>query len=172
MLTYLHLSLAPYQAAEPITLLTRYINKHLQFICQLPLCFVDLEKAFDRAVREGTLALSKRAHLENVDFPPVVVRGILRMNENNWRVLAKATRLIAALHSGSWFRYGGCPSVAETRQCGRQGGKLGSTIFIILYAEALVRLQSRLFDEGFVAKVGSPSQPSTPETVTLVLLGQ
>ena len=77
---------------------------------------------------------------------------------------AKATRLIAALHSGSWFRYGECPSVAETRQGGRQGCKLGSTVFNVLYAEALVRLQNKLLEEGFVARVFCPSQPFDPES--------
>ena len=78
--------------------------------------FLDLEKAFDRAVREAVMGypshvgsdpISRRAHLENVGFPPVVVREILCMNENRpplleeWGVSAKATRLIAALHCGS-----------------------------------------------------------------------
>ena len=75
----------------------------------------------------------------------LVVREILRMNENRlplleeWCVSAKATRLIAALHSGCWFRYGECPSVVETCEGGRQECKLGSTVFNVQYAEALVR---------------------------------
>ena len=51
--------------------------------------FLDLEKAFDRAVETvmgypsyiGSDPISRRAHLENVGFPRVVVREILRMNE-------------------------------------------------------------------------------------------
>ena len=82
--------------------------------------FLDLEKAFDRAVREAVMGypshvgsdpIRRLAHLENVGFLPVVVREILRMNENRpslleeWGVSAKATRFIAELHSGSWFRH-------------------------------------------------------------------
>ena len=99
----------------------------------------------------------------------MVVREILRMNEGRpplleeWSVSAKATRLIAALHSGSWFRCGGL-SVAETRQGGRQC-KLGSTI-VNVFAEAVVRLQSSVLDEG-VARVVCPDR-STPKALTLV----
>ena len=51
---------------------------------------LDIEKAFDRAVREAVLGyeshigsdpISRRAHIDNVGFPPVVVREILRMNK-------------------------------------------------------------------------------------------
>ena len=138
MLTFLRFSLVLHQAAEPtwlITLLTQYLSLSVAALS------LDLEKAFDRAVREAVMGypshvgsdpVSRRAHLENVGYPPVVVREILRMNENrpplleDWGVSAKATRLIAASHSGSWFRYGEFPSVAETRQGGGQGCKLGS----------------------------------------------
>ena len=145
--------------------------------------FSKFEKAFENAVREAVMGypshvgsdpISRRAHLENFGFPPVVVREVLRMNENRppsleeWRVSAKPTRLIAALHSGSWFRHGECPSVAETRQSGKQGCKLGKTIFNVLHAEALERLQNKLLDEGFVARVVFPSQPVDPENVDTV----
>ena len=135
---------------------------------------LDLWKAFDGGVHEAVMAypshvgsdsISRCARLKNFGFPPVVVLEFLRMNENRpplleeWGVSAKATRLIAALHSGSLLRYGECPSVAETRQGGRQGCKLGSTVFNVLYAEAVVRLQNMLLEEGFVARVVCHSQP-------------
>ena len=53
--------------------------------------FLDLEKAFDRAVREAVMGypshvgsdpISRRAHLENVGFPLAVVREILHVNES------------------------------------------------------------------------------------------
>ena len=71
------------------------------------------------------------------------------MNENS------ATRLIAALHSRSWFRHGECPSVAETRQGGRQRCKLGNTIFNVLYAKTLVRLRNKLLDEDVLLDLPS-----------------
>ena len=57
---------------------------------------LDLEKAFDCAVHEaimgrpphiGSDPISKRAHLENVGFPPVAVREILRTNEGKLPIL-------------------------------------------------------------------------------------
>ena len=58
--------------------------------------FLNLEKAFDRAVREAVMGypshigsdpISRSAHLENVGFPPVVVREILRMTEGRTPLL-------------------------------------------------------------------------------------
>ena len=138
--------------------------------------FLDLDKAFDRAVRDAAMGYpshigsdptSRRAHLENVDFPPVIVREISRMIESRpplleeWGVSVKATRFIAALHSGSGFRYGDCLPVAETRHGGRQRCKLRSTIFHVFYAEGLVRLQLM---RGCVARVVCSSRPFDPES--------
>ena len=133
---------------------------------------LDLEKAFDRALREAVMGYRILVLVPSTDAVISIMSvfrlwsfEILRMNESRpplleeWGVSAKATRLIAAMHSGSWFRYGECPSVAETRHGGRQGCKLGSTIFNVLYAEALVRLQNKL------ARVVCPNQPFDPENV-------
>ena len=95
-------------------------------------------------------AASRRKHLHELGFHPRVVEEIVAMADGRpplleeWGVSPKAVRLIASLHAGSWFRDADCTSVAETRQGGRQGCKLGSTVFNTLYAEAVVRLVTRL----------------------------
>ena len=141
--------------------------------------FWGLEKAFDCAVREVVMGypshvgfdpISRRAHLENVGFPPVVVREILRVSENRpplleeWGVSAKATRLIAALHSGSRFRYGECPSVAET---GASWG-VQSSMSCLLKLSCVCKTSS--WKKGFWQGWFVLANPSTLKAVTPALL--
>ena len=141
------------------------------------LLFLDLQKAFDKACREAVMGFpasvlpddaSREQHLRNIGFPEHVVREIVSMARGRqpilqeWGVTPKAVRLISALHSGSWFQYGQCEQIAETRQGGRQGCKLGGTVFNALYAEAVVRLVRKLREAGLIAKIvvrGSPFEP-------------
>jgi len=65
----------------------------------------------------------------------------------------KLVHLIAALHSMSWFQADGAESYGYTRAVGRQGCKLGGTVFSCCYALATIQLVNALRQAGIVTNL-------------------
>ena len=126
--------------------------------------FIDLVKAFDRAVREVTLGwpagvTDGAAYLrglgidrESADFIAawVAQHGCLF---EKWGVDPKTIRLLKNMHAASWFSYGSVDEAIATRLGGRQGCKYGAAIFNSGFSLALVLLREALEEAGIVLRV-------------------
>ena len=60
----------------------------------------------------------------------------------------KVVALIASLHTGSWFQYKDLDTVILSIKGGRQGCKLGSIVFNMVYARALYSVRYKLKKQG------------------------
>ena len=65
----------------------------------------------------------------------------------------KVRVLIAAMHTGSWFRYGDLQTIISTSLGGRQGCKFGSLIFNGGYSVALALVPDDLIAAGITLKL-------------------
>ena len=95
--------------------------------------FVDLEKAYDRVIREilfgfGSMSAQEQLrHLESLGIDGSVAADILeRLRVNGcvferWNVDPKVIALVRELHHKCWFRVGGLQSVVTSTTGGRQG---------------------------------------------------
>lgn len=107
----------------------------------------------------------RRAHLSErglaidvIDFflHYVSVKGTIM---EQWRSNVKASRLVNALHTKSWFQYGDNAGAVATYLGGRQGYKLGFLIFNALYALAIISFKENLKNLGLMARVTTCSDP-------------
>ena len=67
-----------------------------------------------------------------------------------WGADPKVVALIRGLHTKAWFKVGDNDSYVATYTGGRQGCKLGATIFNSVYEQALVAVRSRLREAGIL----------------------
>jgi len=133
--------------------------------------FLDLEKAFDRVLRE--LVFGFPLHVENTDVSQHAYLRSMGIDEATtewvihylgskgpiflqWGVDEKVIQLINALHSNSWFQYGDLDSCIVAKTGGRQGCKLGGIIFNSVYNEALNEVTDLLLKEQIVHSVTKP----------------
>eukprot|EP00973_Karenia_brevis_P051453 7144988-Karenia_brevis.AAC.1 len=122
--------------------------------------FVDLTKAFDRVVRQlvmgwGDIPLDqRRQYLMSLGVNPDAADWIIRyINENgalweSWGANITAREMARTLHEQAWFRVPGSEQCVKSFTGGRQGCKLGSTVFNSAYTPALDMLRWRLMDAG------------------------
>ena len=127
--------------------------------------FLDLIKAYDRVIRELVLGWPSNIETTGLDYllnlgvntsaaewiAAFVDRtgGLLKL----WGVDPKVRVLIAAMHTGSWFRYGDLQTIISTSLGGRQGCKFGSLIFNGGYSVALAMVHDELIAAGITLKL-------------------
>ena len=131
--------------------------------------FLDLEKAYDRIIRELVIGWPQdvraggRAYLESLGLHPDTVEWILGYISkvgpvfHQWGIDEKVIALINSLHTHSWFCYDDLETVISTYTGGRQGCKLGGTMFNSVYAQALLMCRELLKSEGIVLTVKASS---------------
>ena len=126
--------------------------------------YVDLSKAFDKALRELVLGIPLDCKVPNEYFASfglapdqvswvmefVSVHGPLM---KQWGVPDKVVRLVKNLHSMSWLSYGDIDTAVSVRLGGKQGCKFGSTIFNGSYSVGLLLLRDALLRAGVVLRV-------------------
>jgi len=131
--------------------------------------FLDLTKAFDKAWREVAMGwmqgvdASNRAAREaaaaQASLPPEVATRLAHFIETERPALAQAgvsphvLEMVRSLHTGAWFRVGSLDSVIVSKLGGRQGCKLGSIVFNVVYAVALNRLRTWMREAGVILVV-------------------
>jgi hypothetical protein len=134
--------------------------------------FLDLEKAYDRIVRELVFGMPHNndmactEYLESIGVTANSSMMIASHLDTDGTVFDEAhvhprvTRAINALHCGAWFRYGTRRSVISSPTGARQGCKLGGIIFGAAYMRALREVRARLSQSGIVLKIRfDPSSP-------------
>jgi len=133
--------------------------------------FLDLEKAFDRVIRELLLGLPSGLNADAVtyitnlglshDVATSIVHDIISKGQFLEQICVPEhiVKLMTSLHSSSWFSYGTLQSVILTRIGGRQGCMLGDLILNLVYERALRELRDQLRDNGLILQV----LPSSPE---------
>ena len=152
------------------TALASHLVRSFMDLCKLMgwssfILFVDLKKAFDKAIRElvmGWMQGDERERHEviaGLGIAPPFVRGIVDFIEKEKPVLQqlhlddKVAELIKSLHTGAWFSIEGCDLVVVSRTGGRQGCRLGAVIFNLGYAVGLHRVRTILCKAGIILKV-------------------
>ena len=165
-----------------------FLLSALAYAAALNLCcfilYVDLVKAFDGVLRElcfgfpqyvGSSAEEQAQHLLSLGPTAEETSWVLEYLQTHgpafkqMNVPDKLGALISALHSKSWFRADGASTFGVTAAGGRQGCKLGASIFNCCYALALAQLVAALGEEGIVARISYKSSPfwSSSEGPTL-----
>ena len=140
--------------------------------------FLDLEKAFDKIIREYVLGLPQgcqeapATYLSRLGLTPDALDNAIHYISNNppvfekWGVDRGALEIIRSMHTNSYYKYGDMQSVIVAPKGGRQGCKFGAMIFNAVYAIALVQVYCSMDQNGLsfrvVQHVRTPwaSQPS------------
>ena len=126
--------------------------------------FVDLVKAFDRAIREIVMGWPS-----GVDDPSQYLASLGLSSEQaewiaawvarhgclfeQWQVCPKVIRLLKNMHAASWFSFGDVDSAVATLIGGRQGCKFGSMVFNGTFSLAMTLIRDALLDSGIVLRV-------------------
>jgi hypothetical protein len=159
-------------------------SAHYAQVMQLSIAmiFLDLVKAFDRIVRQlvvgwgRTPPVDKHAYLRGLGLPPGaaewVANYLVRHGDllSQWGVGVTARGLAWGLHDNSWFMVPGGSNRIRSMTGGRQGCKLGATMFNSAYTIGLDLLHWRLAELGIRLRVRSadssfwmkPSQDDAP----------
>ena len=152
------------------------------------LLFIDLTKAFDRIIRELVvgwpllLEADKVQYLVSVGVSPESAAWMAEYIDSQgcvfqrWGVRHNTMLLARDMHDGAWMKVRGGTRHITSTTGGRQGCKLGATMFNSGYAIALDMLHWRLAQENIVLKVTVPDQgtffcsrePSEQETTDVV----
>ena len=131
--------------------------------------FVDLIKAFDRALRElvfGMPPSSSTSPTEHFISMGITHDDAAWLGEfvsdhgamfTQWSVDPKVRAMARNLHDGAWFKIGSSPDRVVPATGGRQGCKLGSVVFNTKYAIALFLLEAELGKADLGLKVRSRS---------------
>ena len=149
--------------------------------------FVDLEKAFDRVVRELVLGFpqgmvgTKHEYLSGIGLSSEHVEFVCSYIEQHkpifaqWGVDEAVIETIKSLHTNSFYVYGGLQSAIVARRGGRQGCAFGAVIFNAVYAAALVEVHRTLSAAGVTLHVeqgrqtpwsdSDTSSPSSAEAI-------
>jgi len=140
-------------------LATHLVLSFLQLCIMRQLCvfaiFIDLTKAFDRAVREIAMGFPSGCsdpsdHLRSLGLNERQVAWIVEWLSvhgsqfERWGMSPKVLALVKNLHSRSWFSYGSVDSAIRIRKGGRQGCVFGSTVFNTPFALAIQIIIERL----------------------------
>ena len=115
--------------------------------------FLDLEKAFDKVIREllmdkpHNLSGSVSEYFVSKGIAPTLAGWVEQYILHNgpilsqWQVDRKSARMLNTLHAGSWMRYDDADPVMSVTG-GRQGCKLGGIVFGAIYAQAIKRVMA------------------------------
>jgi len=127
--------------------------------------FVDLEKAFDRIVRELVLGFpqgmigDRSDYLAGIGLGPEHVQFVCEYISTHkpifaqWGIDDAVIETIKSLHANSFYAYGTLDSVIMAPRGGRQGCTFGAMIFNAVYAVALVEVHKALTLAGVTFKV-------------------
>lgn len=132
--------------------------------------FIGQIKAFDRVVREVVMGWNSDAGDDHVAY--LMSLGLARdsaeflanlIDEHGslfeqWGVDNTVRDLVAQLHCDAWFAYGALDSIILTAKGGRQGCKLGSTIYNSCYSLALHVLHLELRSIGALLRLLLPER--------------
>lgn len=149
------------------------LQSYLDYCTLAKLCvfilFLDLVKAFDRVVRElvlgwpsHVLPSDRLQYLIGLGVPPAAAEHIKTFIDEHgaafdqWGVDKLVATLLRDLHEGAWFQYGDLESVVRTAKGGRQGCKVGATIFNSAYTFALDNFKKTLGRHGIFLRVRYP----------------
>jgi hypothetical protein len=163
------------------------------FALSIFILFLDLEKAYDKVVRElmfgwpqgdasastDATRRSKIEYLTSIGVEPSAAEFIVTFVQDHGTVLdtlnvdEKVQSLLNGLHSHAWFKYGNLESMIVSTKGGRQGCKLGGIIFNGIYERALAVVRGKLKDAGTILVLkladGTPFWSSrTPEACETV----
>ena len=139
--------------------------------------FIDLEKAFDRVVRELLWGFPARKgaydtlhdkvdYLKHIGVEHEPAEKIASFVHHRGALLEqlevdkKVQNIISALYAQAWFRYDDLPTAVSSTRGGRQGCKLGAHIFNAIYQVALAEVRDLLAAEGVIPSI--PFMPDTP----------
>ena len=130
--------------------------------------FVDLVKAFDKAIRQLVLGWGASKPADTVAY----LRGLGVTKDaaewisayirdrghlfEQWNVNKTAAAMAQTLHEGAWFKVGASESVITSKTGGRQGCKLGGIIFNSAYSIALDIMAWELAKAGVAFRVRVP----------------
>eukprot|EP00973_Karenia_brevis_P041248 5707776-Karenia_brevis.AAC.1 len=156
-------------AGRGTDLATHVIRSAIDYatLCNLSIAilFIDLSKAFDYIIREIALGWPCIAHLDRVDLLVRVGLTPKRAEEVAHEIDTSGCifeqlgahphiiRLLASLHTHSWFRFGNSEKYIVVERGGRQGCRFGGKIFNMVYAKVLGIIRQRLTDLGIILKV-------------------
>ena len=130
--------------------------------------FIDLTKAFDRIIRElivgwpVLLASEKAQYLTSLGVCPESAEWMTRYIDSRgcvfrqWHVRENTTLLTRDMHDGAWMKVRGGNRCITSTTGGRQGCKLGATMFNAGYAVALDMMHWRLAQEKITLKLAVP----------------
>ena len=121
--------------------------------------FVDLVKAFDRAIREIVFGFPRGVtnsfeYLRGLGLSEEQAAWLLEYLATygslfeQWGVDQKVIALIRNLHANSWFAYGSLDTAIVVRVGGRQGCKLGAIALNSAYGVGLGIFHAEMLDAG------------------------
>ena len=135
--------------------------------------FLDLSKAFDRVVRQMVFRMGSSVGdavraVRDLHLPPDVSIQVERFVAEvgpiteTMDVPAEVLRLVAALHSDTWFVLDSVSGkIVSTKLGSRQGCRFGGLVFNLLYASALAETKQECISEGLYVPIEVP-QYSVP----------
>ena len=139
----------------------------LRKLC-LVVLFIDLVKAFDKVVRQLVMGWGPEpppdpvAELRKLGVSARAAVWLAEYIEQHgtvfqqWAVDGEASEMARTLHENAWFAVADLPTVVTSRTGGRQGCKLGATIFNSYYSVPLKLLEWRLAKLGVCLVVQVP----------------
>ena len=155
---------------------THIVRSFIDYCSMGDLCFlvlfVDLEKAFDKVIREFLLGFPSTCTQDPLEYILSLGLPIKAATDLVFDILSNGpfleqigvphviVTLITSMHSCSWFSYGTLKSAIVTRTGGRQGCKLGDLILNFVYERALQDVGHALSLKGHVLQL--PSSDEVP----------
>ena len=127
--------------------------------------YLDLEKAFDLAIREFVMGWPQHDMGDKIDFLTRLglersrAEAVADLIDNGDTVLQRmrvdpcVIELIRGLHSRSWARVGDLQTAICSTAGGRQGCRLGGIIFNLLYTLALNEVADAFHKQGLTLRV-------------------
>ena len=139
--------------------------------------FVDLSKAFDYVIRELLFGFSQNYEGNRGDKVATLTRLGLSVKDaelavdalesgpcflEHLGVQSGVVDIIRSLHTDNWFRFQDSQEVVVSNRGGRQGCKLGGTVFNFIYSRALKCLRTKLRAAGCTMFLGPASECGAP----------
>ena len=132
--------------------------------------FIDLTKAFDRIIREIIVGWPMLLESENPQH--LIALGVNAKSAEwmasyiderggvlqQWGVRENTTLLTRDMHDGAWMKVRGGSRYITSETGGRQGCKLGATMFNAGYAVALDMMHWRLAKDGITLRLAVPGE--------------